>query len=61
MVTAAQIKVKPGPTTAGQANPALSALMDHLAAELAREYVRLMEDAVKKYPMPLSAMEKEEE
>jgi hypothetical protein len=27
------------------ANPAVAALLDHLAAELAREYVRLMEQA----------------
>jgi predicted transcriptional regulator len=27
------------------APPALTALLDHLAEELAREYVRLMEDA----------------
>ncbi len=32
---------------AAPVNPALATLQDHLAAELAREYIRLMEEAVR--------------
>jgi hypothetical protein len=33
------------PAWSPAANPAAAALLDHLAAELAREYIRLMEQA----------------
>jgi len=33
------------PAWSATANPAVAALLDHLAEELAREYVRLMERA----------------
>ncbi len=35
----------PDPAGTPDANPAVAALLDHLAEELAREYVRLMEQA----------------
>ena len=41
----ARAKARPDQDGAPVANPALAALLDHLAAELAQEYVRLMEDA----------------
>lgn len=47
MTTAAHAKVKPVRDGAAPANPALTALRDHLALELAQEYIRLMEDAVR--------------
>lgn len=34
--------------------PGLTALLDHLAEELAREYVRLMEQAAQDDPAPIS-------
>jgi hypothetical protein len=37
----------PSSTHSPQTDPALAALLDHLAEELAREYVRLMEMAGK--------------
>ena len=60
-MTIVQSKVKPERNDTDHANPALTALADHLAEELAREYVRLMEDAVSEHSMPLSAMESEGE
>lgn len=35
----------PDPAWSPAANPAVAALLDHLAVELAREYLRLMEHA----------------
>lgn len=39
--------VNPAPDTAAPVNPALIALLDHLAVELAREYIRRLDDAVR--------------
>lgn len=60
MTTVAQTKVKPGRDSADPANPALAALRDHLAAELAREYIHLMEDAVRNHPVLPTAADGEE-
>lgn len=43
----ARVKARPERDGVPAANPALAALLDHLAAELAREYIRLMEQAVR--------------
>ena len=40
----ARVKARPERDHVVTANPALAALLDHLAAELAREYIRLMEN-----------------
>lgn len=36
---------EPEPTWSPAANPAVAELLDHLAQELAREYIQLMEEA----------------
>lgn len=41
-------EVRPERDGAAPVNPALAALQDHLAAELAREYIRLMEEAIRR-------------
>jgi hypothetical protein len=42
-----QAEVRPERNHLAPVNPALVALVDHLAAELAREYICLMEEAVR--------------
>ena len=42
-----QAEVRPERDGSAPVNPALVALVDHLAAELAREYICLMEEAVR--------------
>jgi hypothetical protein len=39
------MELHPDPAWSPAANPAVAALLDHLAEELAREYIRLMEQA----------------
>jgi hypothetical protein len=56
----ARVKARPEREGGTAANPALAALLDHLAAELAREYIRLMEDTVRTHPIQPSATESEE-
>lgn len=56
----ARVKARSDRDGVPAANPALAALLDHLAAELAREYIRLMEDAVRTHPALPIATESEE-
>ncbi len=60
-MTVLQSKVKFGRNSADQTNLRLTALVDHLAVELAREYVQLMENAAKEYSVQLNATENDEE
>ncbi len=56
----ARVKARPERNSTPASNPALAALLDHLAAELAREYIRLMEDAARNHPVLPTAPESEE-
>jgi len=46
MLAAAQTRGNPGHAAAPAVDPSLRGLLDHIAVELAEEYIRLMEAAV---------------
>jgi hypothetical protein len=50
----------PDPLWDAAANPAVTALLEHLAEELAREYVRLMELAAEKEGEPAAEPQRDE-
>jgi hypothetical protein len=56
----ARVTARPERDGGPAASPALAALLDHLAAELAREYIRLMEDAARPSRVPPTTTKPEE-
>jgi hypothetical protein len=57
--TSLRLEPDQDPAWSPAANPAVAALLDHLAEELARKYIRLMEQTAHEDTMPLTPSRQE--